>query len=189
MKNIKSIFAISLLVITPLEVLAQTNQNRVDGEIEDSNVILRSQEIPGLQVHKTMPGEWITSFDQSGKPPGQPGVLQQLEVQQVKARMHLAEFNTENEARLAAAHYITNMASVFSPGIWQNATNQSIGDESWYGHDTGNTTILMRTGITLALVSCHTGTREQQEGVAIMLAVRIAAKIRAGKRVIVPLAR
>lgn len=124
MKNIERIFAISLLVIAPLEVMAQTNLNLVNGQSQESSLILQSQEIPGLHVRMTRPRDWVTKFGQKGKPPGQPGVYQEFEMQNVKGIVHLAEFTAEDEARLAAAHYVTNMAAIFSPGIWAGATNK-----------------------------------------------------------------
>jgi len=186
MNNIKRTFTLTLLVITALGMMAQTNQNPVNQESGDANVILGSQELPELHVHKTMLRDWITNVDQLGKPHGRPGVIQEVEIRGIKARVQFAEFSSENEARLAAAFYITNVASVFNSGIWGTATNKFIVDESWYSLDSGNTAILMRSRETLFLVSCRTGTREQQADASVKLAVRITDKIKTGKRVILP---
>jgi hypothetical protein len=185
MKTVKLIIAIMAFILST-GAMAQTNHNQLDREMEDMAVNLCSQDIAELHVHRTSARLWVTGVDQFGKPQGQLGVLQELEMHGIKGRVHLAEFRSEDDARAAAASYVTNMAAVFHPGAFRNATNKLVVDQSWYSRDGGNTVLLVRTGKTLALVSCRGGTDDQQGETSVTLAAHIADKVRSGKRVIFP---
>jgi hypothetical protein len=167
-------------------VIVQAGSDQISHENADEGVNLISHDIAALRVHRTAARDWLTGVEQSGRPVGRPGVLQELELKGVKARVHLAEFGSEDDARAEAASYVTNMAAVFYPGVIEGTTNKLVVDQSWYSRNSNNTALLIRTGKTLALVSCRNGTSDEQKETVVVLAARIADKVRSGKRVIVP---
>ncbi len=171
------------LVVSNMLLFAQT----VPGQDEqDGSILMQSNDVADVAIHKTAHREWVKSIDAAGKPRGTHGVVQEVEVQGIKTRIHYAEFASNEEAHQAAEFHIKNVASIFKTGLWEGANRQLIGDETWSSRNAETLAILVRSGKICALVSCHGGDTEKRGSVAEMLAERIVHKAGKGARVPLP---
>ena len=156
------------------------------GEAVMTNAVLQESEISGIKISKTNMRPWWKGMDANGKSDETNGVEQNLTIQNVKAFILYAEFANSEEAHQAAEFHSKNMASIFQAGLWRSAEQKTIGDESWYTQDATTTALLIRSGRTCVLVSCHDGDVKNRSQVAEMIGKRIEGKIKSGGRVRVP---
>lgn len=156
------------------------------GETTMTNAVLQENDIPGIKVNKTSMRPWWKGKDAKGKPDETKGVEQYTTFQNVQVLILYAEFASTEEAHQAAEFHSKNMASIFQAGLWGGAGQKTIGDESWYSQDATTTALLIRSGRTCVLVSCHDGDAKKRSQVAEMIGRRIEDKVKSGGRVIVP---
>ena len=166
--------------------VALTQQISTGGDTNQANVVLQPNDIKNAKVDRIMRRNWITAVGSEGKPHGQAGVVQEIEVQEVMVRIHYCEFGSNEEAHNAAEFHIKDVASIFQTGMWSNATHKIIGDESWFTEDESVDALLIRSGRVCILLSCREGDREKRRSVAEMVGERIITNVADGKRVIVP---
>lgn len=152
-------------------------------DMDKNSILLRTDELSGVVVQKTTERPWIIGIAPSGKPPSSHGVLQEVEAEGVKARIHYAEFDSDDAARQAADFHINNVAMIFQRGLWDGAKNESIGDESWYARGAANLAVLVRSGRTCILIGVHNGDFRVQARIAENLAERLVQKVKHGARV------
>ena len=152
----------------------------------EMNIVLQESEITGIKIDKTKMKPWWKGTDAKGKPDETKGVEQYTTFQSVQALILYAEFESAEEAHQAAEFYSKNMASIFQAGLWSGAGQKTIGDESWYAQDATATALLVRSGRTCVLISCHDGDAKKRNHVAEMIGKRIEGKVKLGGRVIVP---
>ena len=179
-----SIFEI--LIALGMLLFAQTLHGQDEpgiGTTNPINILVNSNDVAGVAIHRTAIREWVTSINAAGKPLGMQGIVQEVEVQGIKARIQYAEFESDEDAHQAAEFHVENVASIFQRGLWEAARRQLIGDETWFSRNAETLAILFRSGKICALVSCH-GTDTAKLGrVAEMLAERIVHKANKGARV------
>lgn len=148
-----------------------------------NDILLRADEVSGVAIRRTVDRPWVTGIPPSAKPLSSHGVLQEVEVEGVKARIHYAEFDSEDDARQAAGFHINNMALIFRNGLWNGAKHKSIGDETWFARGPVSLAVLVRSGKTCFLISCREGDFEAQARIAEKLASRLTFKAKHGARV------
>lgn len=151
-----------------------------------TSIFVQSNDVVGIDIQKTANRQWVEYIDATGKPRGTYGVVQEVEVQGVKARIHYAGFASAGEAHQAAEFHIKNVASIFKTGLWDGVQRQLIGDEIWSSRHAETLAVLVRAGKICVLISCHGGDTEKRERVAEMLAERIVQKAGKGARVPLP---
>jgi len=144
------------------------------------NILIQANEILGVAVRKTWDLDWVTGIDSSGKPRSSHGVIQEVEIQGVKARIHYAEFSTDDAARGAVDFHINNMASIFRRGLWNGAKRVLIGDETWFDRDPRTLAVLIRSGSICVLICCRDGDIDAQARIAEKLAEHLAKKVKEG---------
>lgn len=180
------LWAAVLWIETLTGQVAPAQQISTVNETNQANVVLQTNDIRNTKVYRITRRDWVTAVSSQGKPIGQPGVLQEVEVQMVKVSINYCEFSSKEEAHNAAEFHIKDVASIFQMGMWTNATHKVIGDESWYTEDESAVALLIRSGRVCILLSCREGDREKRRSVAEMVAERIVTNVATGKRVIVP---
>jgi len=157
------------------------------GTTTPTSILVNSNDVAGVVIHRIANREWVKSIDAAGKPLGTHGIVQEVEVQGIKARIQYGEFASNEDAHQAAEFHIKNVASLFQTGLWEGAKRQLIGDEVWSSRNAETLAILVRSGKICALVSCHGTDTDKLGRVAEMLAERIVHK--AGKGARVPLSK
>ncbi len=155
-------------------------------KVQMSSIVLQENEVNSLKIHKEMSRHWWKGRDSDGGSMESPGLVQEGEVNGVKVRVHYCELTSNDEAHEAAEFYAHNMAAIFKKGLWAEASQKDIGDESWFSYDVGNIALLIRSGRICALVSCRDAEAEKQKQVAELLAKQIVKKAALGGRVIIP---
>lgn len=159
-------------------------QHILGNEMTDKNsILLRTNELSGVVVRNTNERPWITGLASSGKPPSSYGILQEVEAEGVKARIHYAEFDSYDAARRATEFYIDSISLIFVNGMWDGAKHESIGDQTWHALGPSTLAVLVRTGKTCILISCRDGDIVAQARIAEKLAERLVMKEQQGARV------
>lgn len=189
MKRLLIILSVEIFISQFMYQIAHAEDDLGERKSGQTNTILQStlqdNEVVGIKIERTGIRPWWKGVETNGKPEEAIGLEQYAIIQGVKARIHYAEFDSDEDAHRAAEFYSKNMASIFYPGLWNGSLNKSVGDESWYFSDV-TTGLLIRSGRTCFLISCRDGDLEKRKQVAELLAKQIEHKIKNGGRVIVP---
>ena len=155
-------------------------------DTNEANVVLQPNDIKNTKIYRVKKLDWLTAVDIKGKPQPQAGVVQEMESQEVKIRIHYCEFGSKEEAHNAAVSHTKNVAAILHAGLWSNATHKTIGDEVWFTDSESAVGLLVRSGRVCVLLSCHEGDLNQRRSAAEQVAEQIVTKVGSGKRVIVP---
>ena len=166
------------------EAMAQTVSSVMD--TNEANVVLQPNDILNTRIYRVKKLDWVTAVDIKGKHKPQAGVVQEMEAQGVKVRIHDCEFGSKVEAHNAAESHTQNVTAVFHSGLWSNATHKTIGDEAWFTDNESAVGLLVRSGRVCVLLSCRGGDMNQRRSAAEQVAEQIVTKVGSGKRVIVP---
>jgi hypothetical protein len=180
------LWTVVLWVGTPAgqEAMAQNASGVID--TNEANVVLQPNDIMNARIYRVKNLDWVTAVDSNGKRKPQAGVVQEMEAQGVKIRIHYCEFESKEEAHNAAESHTKNVAAMFHSGLWSNATHKTIGDEAWFTDNESVVGLLVRSGRVCVLLSCREGDMNQRRSAAEQVAEQIVTKVGSGKRVIVP---
>lgn len=160
-----------------------------ESDMDIINLILQSNELTGLTVHRVDSRSWITGDDLSKRTlkasntRSMPSIYQEIMYLGVKVRIDYAEFESITEAKQAIRFRVVNVASLFKDGLWNGASNELIGDETLYARDSGTLAVLFRSGKTCVLISCSGVDFEAQSHVAEILAKYLLQKEIKGERI------
>ena len=152
----------------------------------EANVVLQPNDIKNTKIYRVKKLDWLTAVDIKGKSQPQAGVVQEMESQGVKIRIHYCEFGSKEEAHNAAMSHTKNVAAILHAGLWSNATHKTIGDKAWFTDSESAVGLLVRSGRVCVLLSCREGDLNQRRSAAEQVAEQIVTKVGSGKRVIVP---
>lgn len=171
-----------IMRLVPFAVLLFLNSENAIGEPDGgsiglTNIVLQSNDIMELVITKTFKSEWTKALDAAKMPKGSPGIVQEVELQGVNARIHYGEFSSDEEAHQAAEYRVESVAGIFWPGLWERARFELIGDETWFGRDSDTLAVLFRAGSICIQISCHDGSSAERERVAEILAERNVNKL------------
>lgn len=173
------------LFVSGISCLLQATNAQPDsgGNMAKNSILLQTNEPSRVVVQKTAEWPWVTDIAPSGKPLSSHGILQEVETEGVKARIHYAEFDSDDAARQAANFHVGNMSLIFNSGLWDGAKHESIGDQTWYARGPATLAVLVRSGKTCILISCRDGDIDAQARIAEKLAERLVQKAKQGARV------
>ena len=166
------------------EAMAQKVSSVMD--TNEASVVLQPNDIKNTRIYRVKKLDWVTAVDTNGRHKPQAGVVQEMEAQGARVRIHYCEFGSNEEAHNAAESHIENVASIFHAGLWSNATHKAIGDESWFAESESAVGLLVRSRRVCVLLSCREGDMNQRRSAAEQVAEQIVTKVGSGKRVIVP---
>ncbi len=187
MKNmiISYCLTITIAVIGKLDLHAST-----EGVQQEMNsVLVHTNDMAGLIVRKTENRQWITGDNLSKRTIDVSetrrvhSVYQEIDIKDIKVRIDYAEFDSNDEASLAARFRIRNVASVFDSGLWKGAKHKQIGDEIWHAQDSLAISIILRLGKICVYINGREGNLDDRRRVVETLAERIANRARDGARV------
>ena len=115
-----------------------------------------------------------------------PWVEQDAKLNDIQFRVGYSKFPTVEQAEQAVNFYIHDVSAIFARGVWDDAIQQKVGDNSWYSEKNGwGNSILIISGTTCIQVSCLEGEEATRKHICEQVALKVVEKIEYGSRVIV----
>ena len=151
-----------------------------------TNTILNVTDFSGLAIKKHFSDSWC--YISNGNEIWAPSVAQVARHANIEISLDYAELSSFEEAKKAVEYTINNAAAKLKKGIWKGATQQKMGDLSWYGDHTSRTSLFVVSQTTCFSVTCF----GDEENVAVhrtlceQLALKIVEKIEQGGKVLMP---
>jgi len=175
--------ACSMFIFLTFSAYADNGQ----GNTLITNTLLNASDIPGLEITRNMITthpcgedenypEWI-AFEN-------PAVQQSALLNGIWIRIVYSEFASTNLAFQGIEFQRTRINVLFFQGVWDGATQQQIGEQTWYGEEEAILFILSKT--TVFTINCIYGADlTTRRAVCEQLALKIVEKIENGSHVIV----